>query len=209
MGGRGLQPRHGGVHHVGGDARRPARPPPLYVAGVVVFTAGVDRVRPRALARRAQRRARRAGRGGGNRQRHLARARQRRVSRAQAARRARSASGPRSPASRNAVGPTLGGVAGRDRRLAQPSSGSTCRSASSSCALTLRYVGGVARRASAHARPRRPGACSWSTVGALRVRGDRRAEARAGRARDPRAVRDRRSAASSRSCATSGASPTR
>jgi hypothetical protein len=40
-----LQPRHGGLHHVGGDTRRPAGRRRWYITGITVIHARLHRVR--------------------------------------------------------------------------------------------------------------------------------------------------------------------
>ena len=190
MGGRRLQPRHGGVHHDRGNARRPARPQAVVRDRHRGVHAGVDRVRPRTFARRAERCARRAGHRGRDGQRHLACARQRRVSRSQG-------QGARD---RHLDRDRERGHRGRPdaRRLSWSSTGagaasssSTCRSASSSCSSTLRFV-----TESRDERPRTLDVVGQAlfmvTVGALAYRRDRGPEGGLDLAPHRHAVRDRR-----------------
>ena len=82
VGGGGLQPHDGHVHHVGGDAGRPARPPEGRTsAGMVHLLRGVGRVRGGPEPVRPEPRPRPAGRGCGHGERRLAGARERRLPR--------------------------------------------------------------------------------------------------------------------------------
>ena len=178
----------------------------LYLAGIARVHRGVDRLRARADARRAQRRARRAGRGGGDRQRHVARAGQRGVSRSQA--KARAIGIWTAIASvGTAVGPTLGGflvehLGWRSIFLVNVPVGLVV------VLLTLRYV--------AESRDERPRTLDLAGQvlfmvdrRRVRLRGDRRPEARLDVAADPRAVRGGRGRRLPRSSPSSADPPTR
>ncbi len=174
----------------GGDARRPARPPPLVHRRHRGVHAGLDRVRARAVARGAEHRARRAGRRCGHRQRDVAGARERRVSRSRSRRRGRSASGPRSRAWAPPSVPRSAGSSSSTGAGAASFS-STCRSASLVVVADAALRRRIARRAAAHVSTS-PGQLLF-VVDRRRARlcGDRRPEARMDVPDDPRAVRHR------------------
>ena len=152
VGRRRLQPHDGHVHHVGGHARRPARPPP----GVHRRDRGLlRRVRHlcgRARPVRAQRRPRPPGRRRGDRERGVARPGRAPRSRTRRRRPGPSACGPASPSVGLAIGPTVGGF------LTEAAGGA----ASSSSTSVIGAIGIVLARA-VRRRVARPDQCAAST----------------------------------------------
>ena len=206
MGRGSVQPRHGGVHHVVCNACRSARPPPHVRRRRGRVHRRVDRLRARAVAHGAQRRARRPGRGRRNGQRDVARAGKRRVRGAQGegardrhlgrdrrrGERRRTYVRRLSRRIRRMAGDLLGQRAGRDRRDRADAA----------------FRERIARRPPAHARPRRPGPVHGHGR-RVRLRRHRGPSVRMDAAAHPRLSRDRGRRVRGASCVSRTAPPIR